>query len=106
MGLIGCVMAMNRFAESTVRIQSERNHAVVSSGLYRIVRHPMYVGMILMYPATALMLGSGWAMAVAALILVLIIWRTSQEDRFLIQNLQGYPEFAAHTRYRLIPGIW
>jgi len=106
MGLIGGVMAMNRFAEATVRIQSERNHAVVSSGPYRIVRHPMYVGMILMYPATALMLGSGWAMAVAALILVLIIWRTSQEDRFLIQNLQGYPEFAAHTRYRLIPGIW
>jgi protein-S-isoprenylcysteine O-methyltransferase Ste14 len=106
MGLIGWVMAMNHFAEATVRIQSERNHAVVSSGPYRIVRHPMYVGMILMYPATALMFGSGWAMAVAALILVLIVWRTALEDRFLFQNLQGYPEYAAHTRYRLIPGIW
>jgi protein-S-isoprenylcysteine O-methyltransferase Ste14 len=106
MGLIGWVMAMNRFAEATVRIQSERNHAVVSSGPYRIVRHPMYVGMILMYPATALMLGSGWAMAVAALILVLVVWRTAKEDNFLFENLQGYPEFAAHTRYRLIPGLW
>ncbi len=106
MGLIGGVMAMNRFAEATVRIQSERNHAVVSSGPYRFVRHPMYVGMILMYPATALMLGSGWALVVAALILVLIVWRTAKEDRFLFENLQGYPEFAAHTRYRLIPGLW
>jgi protein-S-isoprenylcysteine O-methyltransferase Ste14 len=106
MGLIGLVMAMNRFAEATVRIQSECNHAVVSSGPYRIVRHPMYVGMILMYPATSLMLGSGWALAVAALILVLILWRTAREDRFLLQNLPGYPEFAVQTRYRLIPGLW
>jgi len=106
MGLIGWVMAINRFAEATVRIQSERNHAVVTSGPYRIVRHPMYVGMILMYPATALMLGSGWAMAVAALILVLIVWRTALEDRFLRSELPGYLEYAAHTRYRLIPGIW
>ena len=40
------------------------------------------------------------------LILILVVWRTALEDRFLFQNLQGYPEFAAHTRYRLIPGIW
>jgi protein-S-isoprenylcysteine O-methyltransferase Ste14 len=106
LGLIGWVMAMNRFAEATVRIQTERSHAVVSSGPYRIVRHPMYVGMILMYPATALMLGSGWALGVAALILLLIFWRTAREDRFLLQNLPGYPEFAAQTRFRLIPGLW
>jgi len=106
MGLICWVMAVNRFAESTVRIQSERNHAVVSSGPYRIVRHPMYVGMFLMYPATALMLGSGWAMAVAALILALIVWRTAAEDRFLHRELTGYREYAALTRYRLVPGLW
>jgi len=99
-------MTVNRFAESTVRIQSERNHAVVSSGPYRIVRHPMYVGMFLMYPATAMMLGSGWAMAVAALILVLIVWRTVEEDRFLHRELTGYREYAALTRYRLVPGLW
>ena len=106
MGLICWVMTVNRFAESTVRIQSERNHAVVSSGPYRIVRHPMYVGMFLMYPATAMMLGSGWAMAVAALILVLIVWRTVEEDRFLHRELTGYREYAALTRYRLVPGLW
>lgn len=105
-GLIGWVVAMNRFAEATVRIQSERSHAVVSTGPYRMVRHPMYVGMILLYPAMALMLGSGWALVVAALILALIFWRTAREDRFLLQNLQGYPEFAAQTRSRLIPGLW
>jgi protein-S-isoprenylcysteine O-methyltransferase Ste14 len=106
MGLISWPMVVNRFAEATVRIQSERNHAVVSSGPYRFVRHPMYVGMILLYPATALMLGSGGALAVAALIVALILWRTAREDRFLLRNLQGYPEFAQQTRYRLIPGLW
>jgi protein-S-isoprenylcysteine O-methyltransferase Ste14 len=106
MGLIAWPIVVNRFAEATVRIQSERNHAVVSSGPYRIVRHPMYVGMILLYPATALMLGSGWALVVAVLIAALILWRTAREDRFLLQNLPGYPEFAQQTRYRLIPGLW
>lgn len=106
MGMIGWVMAVNRFAEATVRIQTERGHTVVSSGPYRYVRHPMYVGMILIYPATALMLGSGWALAIAVPILVLILWRTAREDRFLLQNLPGYTEFAARTCYRLVPGIW
>jgi protein-S-isoprenylcysteine O-methyltransferase Ste14 len=106
MGLIGWVMAVNRFAEATVRIQTERNHAVISTGPYRIVRHPMYVGMFLIYPATALLLGSGWSLVVAALILVLLVWRTAREDSFLVQNLPGYPEFAAQTRFRLIPGLW
>jgi protein-S-isoprenylcysteine O-methyltransferase Ste14 len=106
MGLIAWPILVNRFAEATVRIQFERNHAVVSSGPYRFVRHPMYVGMILLYPATALMLGSGWALAMAAPILALLVWRTAREDHFLLQNLQGYPEFAAQTRFRLIPRLW
>lgn len=106
MALVTWSMVVNRFAEPTVRIQSDRGHKVVCTGPYRWVRHPMYVGFILMYPATALMLGSGWAMAVAAVMVVLITWRTSQEDRFLRRELQGYSEFATRTRFRLIPGLW
>jgi protein-S-isoprenylcysteine O-methyltransferase Ste14 len=106
MAMVTWTFLVNPFAETRVRIQPDRSHTVVSTGPYHIVRHPMYVGSILMYPATAMMLGSGWAMAVAALILVLIVWRTAEEDRFLHRELPGYLEFAAHTRYRLIPGLW
>jgi protein-S-isoprenylcysteine O-methyltransferase Ste14 len=106
MALTAWTFLVNPFAETTVRIQSDRGHRVVSTGPYRVARHPMYVGSILMYPATALMFGSGWAMAVAALMVFLIVWRTGHEDRFLRRELAGYQEYAALTRYRLFPGIW
>ena len=106
MALITWVMMVNPHAETTVRIQTDRGHTVVSSGPYRIVRHPMYVGVILMYPATALILGSLWALAIAALIAVLFIARTALEDRTLRRELPGYEEYAAVTRCRLVPGIW
>lgn len=103
---IASVMAVNPWAESTVRIQADRGQQVVRSGPYRIVRHPMYVGIILMYPATAIMLGSLWALAIAAVIAVIFIVRTALEDRTLQRELPGYREFAAATRWRLLPGLW
>lgn len=106
MALVTWTFLVNPFAETTVRIQTDRGHTVVTDGPYRFVRHPMYAGSILMYPATALMLGSGWAMAVAALIALLILWRTAQEDRFLQDQLSGYAAYAARTHFRLVPGLW
>jgi protein-S-isoprenylcysteine O-methyltransferase Ste14 len=106
MTLITWVMVVNPHAESTVRIQKDREHRPVTSGPYRFVRHPMYVGAMLMYPATALIFGSVWALAVSGLIAILFIWRTALEDRTLRRELPGYEEFAAVTRYRLIPGVW
>jgi protein-S-isoprenylcysteine O-methyltransferase Ste14 len=106
MTLITWAMMVNPHAETTVRIQTDREHKVVTSGPYRIVRHPMYVGAILMYPAAALMFGSTWALAVSALIAILFVWRTVLEDRTLRRELPGYEEFAARTRYRLIPRLW
>lgn len=106
MTLVTWTMSVNPHAESTVRIQSDRGHKVVTSGPYRIVRHPMYVGAILMYPATALVLGSMWALAMSALIAALMICRTALEDRTLRRELPGYQEFTALTQYRLIPGLW
>jgi protein-S-isoprenylcysteine O-methyltransferase Ste14 len=106
MALITWAMMANPHAETTVRIQTDRDHKAVTSGPYRIVRHPMYVGAILMYPAAALMFGSMWALAISGLIAILFVWRTALEDRTLRRELPGYEEFAALTRYRLIPGLW
>lgn len=104
--LVGWVMSVNRFAESTVRIQTDRGHTVVSSGPYKYVRHPMYVGAILMYIATPLVLGSAWAFVFTLLTTALMVTRTALEDRTLRRELPGYEEFTKNTRYRLIPGIW
>jgi protein-S-isoprenylcysteine O-methyltransferase Ste14 len=106
MTLITWAMMVNPHAESTVRIQTDRNHKPVTSGPYRIVRHPMYVGAILMYPAAALMFGSMWALALSAVIAILFVGRTALEDRTLRRELPGYQEIATLTRYRLIPGLW
>ena len=97
-------MVVNAHAETTVRIQD--NHAVVTGGPYRIVRHPMYVGTMMGLPGTALMLGSGWAMVPMAFIMMLFVWRTALEDRALRRELAGYEDYARITRYRLVPGIW
>jgi protein-S-isoprenylcysteine O-methyltransferase Ste14 len=104
--LITWAMMVNRHAESTVRIQTERDHKPVTAGPYRFVRHPMYVGAMLLYPAMSLVFGSVWALAVSGLIALLFIWRTALEDRTLRRELPGYEEFAKLTRFRLIPGLW
>jgi len=106
MVLIGWVMAVNPYAESSVRIQTDRGHTVVTCGPYRLVRHPMYVGSILMYLGTPLVWGSVWALVLTAVIILLFIWRTAREDQTLRQELAGYEEFTARTPYRLLPGVW
>lgn len=104
--LIVWVMVSNPHAETTVRIQDERGHTVISCGPYRFVRHPMYVGLILLYFSQALMLGSMLAFLIAVVIAVLFFWRTGMEDRVLRRELPGYEEYTGFTRFRLIPGIW
>jgi protein-S-isoprenylcysteine O-methyltransferase Ste14 len=99
-------MYANRFFSTTVRIQSERGHVVVTGGPYRAVRHPGYVGMLLVYAALPFALGSRWALGPAALTVVLLVVRTGLEDRTLRVELPGYAEYAAKVRYRLLPGVW
>lgn len=106
MALVTWAMVVNQFAETTVRIQSERQQVPVTAGPYSIVRHPMYVGAISMFLATALILGSTWALLVGIVMAILFVWRTAKEDRVLRRELPGYEEFAAVTRYRLLPGVW
>lgn len=99
-------MAVNRFFEATVRIQTNRGHQVISSGPYRYVRHPGYVGVILQFIAVPLSLGTFAAWIPALLGVGLYILRTALEDRTLIAELPGYTDYARQTRFRLLPGVW
>ena len=105
-GLFSWAMASNKFFSGTVRIQEERAHAVASGGPYRYVRHPGYVGYIMSWLATSLALGSLWALIPAGLVMCLMVVRTALEDKTLVEELDGYPDYAKQVRYRLLPGVW
>lgn len=100
-------MAVNPHFEKTVRIQHDRNHRVVDSGPYRIVRHPGYTGIILGFVLPMpLLLGSWWATVPSCAMAVWIVLRTVLEDRTLREELEGYQEYAQRVHYRLIPYVW
>ncbi len=98
--------ASNMYLSRWVRIQDERSQQAVSSGPYHFIRHPMYLGVMLLMLAIPLCLGSLWDLVPGAMIGILFILRTALEDRALLSELAGYPEYAQKVRYRLIPGIW
>lgn len=105
-GLIFWTILTNAYLGRMVRIQEDRGHQVVTGGPYRYVRHPMYVGIILLFPCMTLFLGSWWALAPASLIATLMVIRTALEDRTLRAELPGYAEYAQGVRYRLLPRVW
>jgi protein-S-isoprenylcysteine O-methyltransferase Ste14 len=96
----------NKFFSSTVRIQTERGHIVCESGLYKIVRHPAYLGNIIQTLGFPLLFGSLWSIIPASISILLLSIRTYLEDRTLINELNGYREYAHKTRYKIIPYIW
>lgn len=100
------VMLANAHAATTVRVELDRGHTVVSSGPYRIVRHPMYASVVVGNFFLPLALGSLWAYIPAMIVNVLFIWRTAQEDRVLLGELPGYAAYAETVPYRLFPGVW
>ena len=99
-------MWINKWFSSTVRIQDDRDQQVVQHGPYKIVRHPGYVGGILMGYGQALVFGSLWALIPAGVVMLLFVVRTYLEDKTLQNELDGYTEYTKKTRYRLIPFIW
>jgi protein-S-isoprenylcysteine O-methyltransferase Ste14 len=105
-GFSSWALVENRFFAGTVRIQTERGHHVISTGPYRIVRHPGYAGGLLGYLLIPLLLDSLWAWIPTILLAVVMVVRTSLEDKTLQAELPGYREFAGKTKYRLFPGIW
>lgn len=98
--------AVNKHFEPHVRIQTDRDHKVIDTGPYAIMRHPGYVAIISMMIGIALALGSAWALIPAGLASAILILRTSWEDKTLQAELPGYKEFASRVRYRLLPGVW
>jgi len=104
--LLGWVMHENAFLSQVVKIDQARGHTVVTTGPYALVRHPMYSIVIVLLFVVPVALGSRYALILAVFLALLLIVRTYVEDRTLHLELDGYPEYAKATRYRLIPGIW
>jgi len=104
--LLGWVMRENTFLSQVVKIDKARGHQVITTGPYALVRHPMYTVVIVLLFVLPVALGSRYALILSVLLTMLLIVRTYFEDRTLHAELEGYPEYAKKTRYRLIPGIW
>jgi len=104
--MITWAMLANTHFETTVRIQLDRHHQVTTSGPYAFVRHPGYVGASLWAISGPLIVGSLIALLPAVLATAVLVYRTSREDLTLQHELPGYTDYARHTRYRLLPGIW
>lgn len=102
--IVFLVFRENQYASRVVEVEKEQS--VISSGPYGVVRHPMYVGMILLYVFSPLVLGSYWAMIPALFILPVIVARILNEEKVLARDLNGYPEYMRNVRYRLVPGVW
>ena len=103
-GLYAEVMRENAYLSRTVRV--EEGQTVVSTGLYGIIRHPMYTASILMFLSIPLVMGSWYALIPFALYPALMVVRVLDEEKLLTAELQGYTEYKAKVKYRLIPFVW
>jgi len=96
----------NRFFSSTARIQKERGHTVCDTGLYKVVRHPAYLGSIIQSAGFPLFFGSLWSIIPVSFLILLLIIRTILEDKMLKDELSGYLVYAEKVRFKIIPLIW
>jgi protein-S-isoprenylcysteine O-methyltransferase Ste14 len=99
-------MVENAFFSSVARIQEDRAQEVVTTGPYRIVRHPSYAGALVAALALPFMLDAMWALIPAVMLGAVLVLRTALEDRMLSEELEGYQRYMERTRYRLVPGLW
>ncbi|MGD8565347.1 MAG: isoprenylcysteine carboxylmethyltransferase family protein [Candidatus Bathyarchaeota archaeon] len=104
--LLNWAMIMNPHFEPTVRIQKERDHKVITSGPYKLVRHPGYLAGILFVISVPLIIGSCFAFVPVGIYVILVVIRTFLEDNTLQEELEGYTKYASQVRKRLFPGIW
>jgi len=100
------VQKQNKFFSSAVRIQTNREHIVCETGLYKIIRHPAYFGSIIQLLGFPLLFGSLWSIIPICLSIILLITRTNLEDKTLKNELKGYLEYSNKTRYKIIPFVW
>ena len=98
------VMRENAYLSRTVKV--EEGQTVISTGLYAVVRHPMYTASTVMFLSLPLILGSWYALIPFALYPVIMVVRIRGEEKLLTEELAGYEEYTRKVRYRLIPFIW
>jgi protein-S-isoprenylcysteine O-methyltransferase Ste14 len=106
MGLVLWALRHNEYLSARIRIQSDRGHEVVMTGPYAHIRHPNNAGAFLLGLSSGLVFGS-WPSIIPALVFVgLVVYRTLNEEKVLLAELEGYKEYAARVRYRFVPGVW
>jgi len=98
--------SQNNFFSTVVRIQKDRGHVVCDKGLYKTVRHPGYLGMIITLMGLPLITTSVWSIIPTLMAVILLLIRTSLEDKTLINELDGYADYTRETRNKLIPFVW
>ncbi len=103
-GLFVVTLLQNRYASKIIEIQSEQK--VIDTGVYSIIRHPLYTSAIFVFTSSVLVLGSYYALLPMIFYILAIIIRLKNEESFLIEHLPGYPEYMKKVKYRLIPFVW
>jgi protein-S-isoprenylcysteine O-methyltransferase Ste14 len=102
--IVFLVFKENSFTSALIEVDTDQK--VISTGPYAMVRHPMYIGALILLLGTPLALGSLWGVFTIIPITLVIIWRLIDEERFLAKNLPGYVEYKQAVRYRLVPFVW
>lgn len=100
------VLKENTFATRIVEIQKARHQKVITTGPYSHVRHPMYSALLVYFFSIPIALGSVYGIAASALMDLVILYRTTIEDKVLQKELPGYKDYVKKTQYRLVPGVW
>jgi protein-S-isoprenylcysteine O-methyltransferase Ste14 len=96
----------NTFAAPVVKMQKERGQKVISTGMYGVIRHPMYAGAVLLFISTPLLLGSAYGLALGLLLIVTIAARSLGEEAMLKQELEGYSDYMKKVKWRIIPFVF
>jgi protein-S-isoprenylcysteine O-methyltransferase Ste14 len=102
--LVFLVFKENTFASGTIEVGTEQK--VIATGPYALVRHPMYVGALVMLVGVPLALGSLWGLVAIVPMVMVLVARLLDEEKFLAKNLAGYSEYQGKVRHRLLPLIW
>jgi protein-S-isoprenylcysteine O-methyltransferase Ste14 len=98
------VSKVNTYAAANIRV--EQGQKVILSGVYALVRHPMYFGALFLFAGTPVALGSWWALLLFPVLIPILVARILNEEKLLARDLPGYVEYMRKVRYRLIPGVW
>lgn len=104
LGVTSLVVIQNSFAASTVQVESDQK--LVDTGLYGLVRHPMYTGNVITIVGFPLALGSYWGLLAVIPGVTALVLRIQDEEKLLREELDGYREYAQKARYRLVPLLW